>query len=473
MVRSDRLYIGGSWVNPSGSDTIQVVNPATEEVIGSVPMAGPDDADRAVEAAAAALPAWRASTIAERTQLLRGLADGLRTRRDELAALITDEVGSPLAFSRDQQVGLPIDVVEAMADLLPQVPWVERAGTAEVVREPVGVVVAITPWNYPLHQAVLKVAAALAAGCAVVLKPSEVAPLSAFVLAEVLDGLGLPPGAFNLVTGFGPVVGEALAGHRLVDMISLTGSTRAGQRIMELAAPTIKKVALELGGKSATVVLDDADIAKVVPGAVAHAFRNTGQNCSALSRLIVPRDRLAEVERIAADVAESWSVGDPRDAETQMGPLVTSEHRDRVLGMVGAALKRGTARLVAGGAEPPDGLSRGYFVPPTVFSDVDVDSELAQEEVFGPVLCIFPADDTDDAVRIANSTRYGLSGAVWSADASRARDVALRIRTGRVAVNGGPFSVFAPFGGRGQSGVGSEFGKYGIEEFLVLKTLQI
>ena len=472
MVRSDRLYIDGSWVKPSGMETADVVNPTTEEIIGSVPMADPADVDRAVRAATLAFPIWRKSTIAERTQLLGGLASGLRARREELAALITDEVGSPLGFSRDQQVGLPIDVVDAMAELLPEIPWVERAGTAEVVREPIGVVVAITPWNYPLHQAVLKVAAALAAGCTVILKPSEVAPLSAFVLAEILDGLELPPGAFNLLSGSGPVAGEALARHPMVDMISLTGSSRAGQRVMELAAPAIKKVALELGGKSATVVLDDADIAKVVPGAVAHAFRNTGQNCSALSRLIVPRARLAEVEAIAADVADSWSVGDPHDADTQMGPLVTSEHRDRVLGMVAAAINGG-ARLIAGGVEPPDGLSRGYFVRPTVFSAVDVDSELAQEEVFGPVLSIFPADDTDDAVRIANSTRYGLSGAVWSADAGRARDVALLMRTGRVAVNGGPFSVFAPFGGRGQSGVGAEFGKYGIEEFLVLKTLQI
>ncbi|HEY4224314.1 MAG TPA: aldehyde dehydrogenase family protein [Pseudolysinimonas sp.] len=472
MVRSDRLYIGGSWVTPSGTETVDVINPTTEKVIGSVPMADPADADRAVRAATLAFAIWRMSTIAERVKLLRDLADGLRARSEELTELITDEVGSPLGFSRDQQVGLPIKVVDAMADLLPEIPWVEQAGTAEVVREPIGVVVAITPWNYPLHQAVLKVAAALAAGCTVILKPSEVAPLSAFVLAEILDGLGLPAGAFNLVSGTGPVAGEALVRHPMVDMISLTGSTRAGQRIMELAAPSIKKVALELGGKSATVVLDDADIAKVVPGAVAHAFRNTGQNCSALSRLIVPRARLAEVEAIAADVAGSWSVGDPHDAETQMGPLVTSEHRDRVLGMVEAAVKGG-ARLIAGGIEPPEGLSHGYFVRPTVFSAVDVESELAQEEVFGPVLSIFPADDTDDAVRIANSTRYGLSGAVWSADAGRARDVALRMRTGRVTVNGGPFSVYAPFGGRGQSGVGAEFGKYGIEEFLVLKTLQI
>jgi acyl-CoA reductase-like NAD-dependent aldehyde dehydrogenase len=451
---------------------IQVVDPTTTGVLGIVPAGSPADVDGAVEAAAAALPAWSATSVEERIGFLRALGGGLRSRAEELAGLISAEVGSPIEFSRSQQVGLPINVVEALADVLPSVEWSERAGTAEVVREPVGVVGAITPWNYPLHQVVLKVGAALAAGCTVVLKPSEVAPFSALVLAEIVEQLGLPAGVLNVVTGHGPVVGEALAGHPLVDAVSLTGSNRAGRRVMELAAPSAKRVSLELGGKSATIVLDDADLAKVIPGAVMHAFRNAGQNCSALSRLIVPAARLAEVEDIAATVAAQVVVGDPMDPATEMGPIVSAQQRDRVVAMMRQAINDG-ARLLAGGPEPIERLTPGFFVRPTVFSPVDPSLDIAQDEVFGPVLCILAAADDDDAVRIANATRYGLSGAVWSSDPARARAVALRMRTGRVVVNGGPFSVLAPFGGYRQSGFGSEFGRYGIEEFLTRKTLQL
>jgi acyl-CoA reductase-like NAD-dependent aldehyde dehydrogenase len=467
-----RLFIGGRWVQPHGDELIQVVNPATTALLATVPAGSAPDVAAAAAAAADALPGWSGTSVAARVDVLRQLAAALLMRSEELAQLITSEVGSPIGFSRSQQVGLPIQVIEAMATVLPDIDWVEQVGTAQVVREPVGVVGAITPWNYPLHQVVAKVAAALAAGCPVVLKPSEVAPLSAFVLAEILDEIGLPDGVFNLVTGYGPTVGEAIAGNARIDMVSLTGSGHAGRRVMELAAPTAKRVALELGGKSATVVLDDADLDDVVPAAVAHAFRNSGQNCSALSRLIVPRDRLAEVEAIAVRVAESVVVGDPTDPATGMGPLVSAQQRDRVLGMIRAAIAAGMPLLV-GGPDPMDELAPGFFVRPTVFSPVDPGADIAQDEVFGPVLCILAADDEDDAVRIANSTPYGLSGAVWSADVQRARSVALRMRTGRVVVNGGAFSAFAPFGGYGQSGTGSELGRYGIEEFLSRKTLQL
>jgi len=466
------MFIGGRWREPSQPDLIEVVNPATEAVVGVVAAGGSADAVRAVEAAAAALPAWRATPAGERAGILREIAAALRSQLEELAKLITAEVGSPLAFSRVQQVGLPVQVLEAFAAEAPQIAWTERIGPTELVREPVGVLGAITPWNYPLHQVVAKVGAALAAGCTVVVKPSELAPLSALVLADIASQAGVPAGVINVVTGYGRTVGEAIAGHPAVDMVSLTGSSASGRRVMELPAPTAKRVALELGGKSATVVLDDADIDAVIPGAVMHAFRNSGQNCSALSRLIVPRDRLAQVEQIAVIVAENVVVGDPTQPATEMGPLISALHRDRVVAMIKAAAGAG-GRIIAGGPEPPDGLSSGFFVSPTVFSDVDPGSDIAQDEVFGPVLCIIAADDEDDAVRIANSTRYGLSGAVWSADTGHARSVALRMRTGRVVVNGGPFSAYAPFGGYGQSGFGSELGRYGIEEFLNRKTLQL
>jgi aldehyde dehydrogenase (NAD+) len=467
-----RLYIGGQWVLPSGTGSIEVTNPATATSLGAVPEGQPADVTAAVSAAAAAFPGWSAAPVPERADMLRALAAGMRERAEELSWLITAEVGSPIGFSRTQQVNLPVEVTEAMAAVLPQIQWTESIGAGLVRREPVGVVGAITPWNYPLHQAVAKVSAALGAGCTVVLKPSELAPLSAFVLAEIMADIGLPAGAFNLVTGYGPVVGEAIAGHPGVDMVSLTGSGQAGQRVMERAAPTAKRVALELGGKSATVILDDANIDAVIPPAVMHAFRNAGQNCSALSRLIVPRHRLDEVEAIAARVAAEAVVGDPGDPATQVGPIVSAAHRDRVLGLIRSAIGSGL-RTIAGGSDPPGGLGDGYFVRPTVFSPVPPDAPIAQHEVFGPVLCVMEHSGDDDAVRIANATRYGLSGAVWAADQDRAMAVAHRLRTGRVVVNGGAFNVLAPFGGYKQSGIGSELGRYGVEEFLLRKVLQL
>jgi acyl-CoA reductase-like NAD-dependent aldehyde dehydrogenase len=348
--------------------------------------------------------------------------------------------------------------------------FTETIGTSEVIKEPVGVVVCITPWNYPLHQVVLKVAPALAAGCTVVVKPSELAPLSAFILAEVIDDVGLPPGVFNLVTGTGPEVGEALVAHPEVDMISFTGSTRAGRRISEVAAPMVKRVALELGGKSPNVILEDADLQSAITTGIMGCYLNSGQTCTALTRMIVPRSKLEEVERIAKEVAETYTPGDPFDANTRLGPLVSAQQQERVRGYIKNGIEEG-AKLVTGGPEQPEGLDKGYFVKPTVFSDVSNDMTIAQEEIFGPVLSIIPYDDEEEAVRIANDTIYGLAAAVMSSDAEHAKAVAKRIRAGQVQINAGGFNPNAPFGGYKQSGKGREAGKYGLEEFLEIKAL--
>jgi aldehyde dehydrogenase (NAD+) len=440
--------------------------------MGRVPEGAAEDINRAVAAARAAFDSWSATPAAERAGFLQKIAGGLVARQNEIAAIIASEVGMPLPLATMVQAGMPAMVMGSYAKLLGDYSFEEQIGNSLVVKEPVGVIGCITPWNYPLHQVVAKVAPALAAGCTVVLKPSEVAPLTAFILAEIVDDAGLPAGVFNLVTGLGPIVGEALASHPEVDMISFTGSTRAGKRVSELAAQTVKRVALELGGKSANIILDDADLEKAVRGGVSNCYFNSGQTCSAHTRMLVPRERHDEAVRIAKEAAESFTVGDPREGKAKLGPLVSEVQRDRVRSYIKKGIDEG-ATLVTGGAEAPEGLDKGYFVRPTVFANVRNDMTIAREEIFGPVLSIIPYEDEDDAVRIANDTVYGLAGGVWSSDIERAKRVARRLRTGQVDINGGKFNAFAPFGGYKQSGHGREMGKYGLEEFLETKSLQL
>ncbi len=472
LIVRDEFYVGGDWVAPSSGGTLDVVNPTTEEVMGTIPEGTPKDVDRAVEAARTAFDSWGQTSPSERAGFLDAIAMGLDERAEEIAVLISRELGMPLTQALFIQAGLPRMSFASMSEVIEDTPWEEMVGNSLIVREPVGVVGAITPWNYPLHQIAAKVAPALAAGCTVVLKPSEVTPLNAFLLAEICDAVGLPAGVFNLVTGTGPVVGEAIAAHPEIDMISFTGSTAAGRRVSEVAAKTVKRVALELGGKSPNVILEDADLERAVVDGVGKCFLNSGQTCSALTRLLVPRSRLPEAEAIAAAVAEQATVGDPFDPDTQLGPLVSDIQRQRVRGYIDKGVEEG-AKLVAGGTEPPEGVERGYFVRPTVFSEVTSEMTIAREEIFGPVLAIMPYDDEDHAIRIANDSMYGLAGGVWSSDPERARRVALRIRTGQVEINGAAFNPLAPFGGYKQSGHGRELGRFGLEEFLEVKAIQL
>ncbi|MEU6200874.1 aldehyde dehydrogenase family protein [Streptomyces sp. NPDC047061] len=472
MLEHKDLYIGGAWRRPSDDDVTEVVNPATEQVIATVPAATARDVDAAVAAARAALPAWSRTTPAERKVFLDRLHQGLVERADEIATTVTAEMGAPRQLASRVQAGLPIAVAESYARLLETYEFEECIAASLVVREPVGVVAAITPWNYPLHQVVAKVAAALAAGCTVVLKPSEVTPLDAYLLTEILDAAGLPAGAFNLVPGTGAVAGEALVAHPDVDMVSFTGSTRAGKRIGELGAATVKRVALELGGKSANVVLPDADLDSAVRDGVANVLSNSGQTCTAWTRMLVHRDSYERAVELAREAAESTVVGDPADERTQVGPVASAAQRDRVRAYIAEGIEQG-ARLVTGGVEPPDGLSTGYYVRPTVFADVTEDMTIAQEEIFGPVVVLMPYADEEDALRIANNSLYGLSGAVFSASEERAVAFARRLDTGMVHINGATLNLLAPFGGYKQSGNGRELGVHGLEEFLQPKALQL
>ncbi len=468
----DKIFIDGEWVEPEASETLEVINSTTEETMGTIPACTAADADRAVIAARDAFESWSQTSREERAGYLGAISAGLAERADEIAATISQELGMPLTLSKIIQAGLPIAQFGAMPKLMEEIRWEEEIGNSRVLREPAGVVGTITPWNYPLNQIAAKVAPALAAGCTVVLKPSEIVPLNAFILAEAIEAAGLPAGVFNLVTGTGPVVGEAIAGHPGVDMVSFTGSTRAGRRVSELASATVKPVSMELGGKSPNVILDDADLSKAVPDGVGKCYLNSGQTCSALTRMLVPAEKLAEAEQIAAQTAESFTPGDPFEESTRLGPLVSATQREKVRGYIEKGEVEG-AKLVTGGAAAPDGLEKGFFVRPTVFSEVTPEMTIAQEEIFGPVLAIQPYEGTDDAVRIANDTEYGLSGGVWSADRERAISVAKRIRTGQIEINGGAFNPLAPFGGFKQSGHGRENGRYAIEELLQVKSLQL
>ena len=473
MLIRDKLFIGGRWVAPSGKQMIEVHHAGTGEVMGKIPEGTGKDADAAARAARAAFEDWSRTPADRRSEFLEKISAGLKARADELARMIAQEVGMPLKMASRIQAGLPIANFANYAKIAKEFQFEEKIGNSVVVREPVGVVAAITPWNYPLHQIALKVAPALAAGCTVVLKPSEVAPFNAFLLAEVVEAAGLPAGVFNLVTGFGADVGEALVRHPDVDMISFTGSTRAGKRISEVAAQGVKRVALELGGKSASVILDDADFSVAVKSTVNGCYLNSGQTCTALTRMLVPESRYEEAKQIAAEVAKGFTVGDPLSETTKLGPLSSQAQLERVRAYIRKGVEEG-ADLVAGGDAPPENVpTGGYYVRPTIFGKVRNDMAIAQEEIFGPVLSIIPYKDDEDAIRIANDSIYGLAGAVWSKDETRAQRVARRIRAGQIDINGGAFNMNAPFGGFKQSGHGREAGKYGLEEFLEYKSLQL
>ncbi|GAB2912449.1 aldehyde dehydrogenase family protein [Streptomyces heilongjiangensis] len=461
MNAHDGMYIGGAWRPAAGSDTIEVVDPVDERVIGRVPAGTAADIDAAVHAARAALPGWAATPPAERGAVIGALRDVLAARREEIAETVTAELGAPLPFSQKVHADLPITVAGSYAELAAAHAFEERVGNSTVLHEPIGVVGAITPWNYPLHQIVAKVAPALAAGCTVVLKPAEDTPLVAQLFAEAVHEAGVPAGVFNLVTGLGVVAGQALAAHDGVDMVSFTGSTAVGRGIGATAGAAIKRVALELGGKSANVVLPSADLTKAVTVGVANVMSNSGQTCSAWTRMLVHASRYDEAVELAAATAAKYA--------ERLGPLVNARQRDRVRGYIEKGIAEG-ARLVAGGPESP--REKGYFVSPTVLADVTPGMTVAQEEIFGPVLSVLRYEDEEDALRIANGTVYGLAGAVWAADEAEAVAFARRMDTGQVDINGGRFNPRAPFGGYKQSGVGRELGAHGLAEYLQTKSLQ-
>ncbi|MFK8845725.1 aldehyde dehydrogenase family protein [Streptomyces sp. Ac-502] len=472
MKQHDAMYIDGSWRPAAGPDTIEVVNPADERVIATVPAGTAQDVDIAVRAARAALPGWARTAPAERAARLTALRDQLAGRAQEIAETITAELGAPLAFSKAVQAAVPVMVAGSYAELAATYAFEEKIGTSTVLHEPVGVVGAITPWNYPLHQIVAKVAPALAAGCTVVLKPPEDTPLTAQLFAECVHTAGVPAGVFNLVTGRGPVAGQALAEHPDVDLVSFTGSTAVGKKVGALAGAAVKRCALELGGKSANVVLPSADLGKAVGVNIANVMANSGQTCSAWTRLLVPADRYDEALELAAAAIAKYVPGDPLDGASRLGPVVSATQRDRVRGYIERGIEEG-ARVVAGGPEAPEGRERGYYVRPTLFADVTPGMTIAQEEIFGPVVAVLPYADEEEAVRIANGTVYGLAGAVWAGDEDEAVAFARRLDTGQVDINGGRFNPLAPFGGYKQSGIGRELGPHGLSEYLQTKSLQL
>ncbi len=467
----DSHYINGEWVKASSSDVFEVMSSGTGELFATVPQGTADEANRAVEAAAAAFTAWANTSPKERGEFLQKIATKLGERSDEIALTIAHEVGMPLALAKGIQAGLPQITFGDNANRAAEFEWETEVGNSILVREPAGVIAAITPWNYPLHQIANKVAAALAAGCTVVLKPSEIAPINAFILAEIVHEVGLPKGVFNLVTGSGPVVGEAMVAHPKTDMVSFTGSTRAGKRVMEIASQMVKRVSLELGGKSANIILEGADFTKAIPDGVFQCYLNSGQTCSALTRMLVPRSRLSEVEDLAIASAAGFMPDDPVTGTSLLGPLVSAAQQERVRNYIRKGQEEG-ARLIFGGVEMPEGKTAGYYVQPTIFSDVKNSMTIAQEEIFGPVLSIIPYDTEEEAIAIANDSLYGLSGGVWAETDEKAFEVARKIRTGQVAINGGSFNVVAPFGGYKQSGIGRELGEHGFTEFLEVKAVQ-
>lgn len=471
MLERDRFYINGQWVASAGSGRIDVVNPATEEQIARVAAASAEDVDRAVAAAEAASSGWAAKTMAERGDYLARIVERLRAKTDELVRVVAMDIGMPVRLAKRMQVQLPIAILESYVGYAREYRTEERIGNSLVTRTPVGVVACITPWNYPLFQIATKIGPALIAGCTVVLKPSEVAPLVTYLLAEAVDEAGLPPGVFNLLMGDASA-GAALVNHAKVRAISFTGSTAAGEKIGETAARQLKRVALELGGKSPSLLLDDADFALAVKSTVSSCFLNSGQTCLALTRMLVPRSRYQEAAELAVAATRKLTLGAPDDEQAKLGPLVSAVQQSRVQAYIRKGIEEG-ATLLVGGAGRPAGFARGYYVQPTVFGEVSPESTIAREEIFGPVLSIIPYQDEAEAIRIANGTQYGLSGAVWSKSDERAFAVARQIQSGQVEVNGGAFNLAAPFGGLKKSGLGKELGMHAIDEFVEIKSIQL
>ena len=465
-----QFYIDGQWVDPLTPNPLDVINPATEEVCGRISLGSAADVDKAVAAAKRAFPAYSRTTREERIDLLTAILDQFKKRYNDVAEAIMDEMGAPWEVASGPQAGSGPQHLKAAIRALKAYEFEERNRDTLIIKEPIGVCGLITPWNWPVNQVVCKVAPALAAGCTMVLKPSEIAPFDAMIFAEILDAAGVPAGVFNLVNGDGPGVGTALSQHPDIDMMSFTGSTRAGVAVAQNAAPSVKRVAQELGGKSANIVLDDADFEKAVKAGAGEMFYNTGQSCDAPSRMLVPKDRMDEAAELAASVANATKVGNPRDEGVEVGPLVSELQWNKVQGLIQKGIDEG-ATLVAGGTGRPAGIGTGYFARPTVFVNVNNEMTIAREEIFGPVLSIIPYDDEDDAVRIANDTPYGLSGYVSSGDLDRARRVASRLRTGMVHINGAHGNSMAPFGGYKQSGNGREWGAHGMEEYLEVKSI--
>ena len=465
-----KFYIDGKWVNPADGRDFLVINPASEEPIARISLGTPADVDRAVTAAKKAFEGFSETSPKQRLALLGRVIDVYRAKSEEMAEAISSEMGAPKSLSRKAQVPAGLAHLSEAAKVLEHFKFEEMKGSTLMRKEPIGVCGLITPWNWPMNQITCKVGAAMAAGCTMVLKPSEFAPLSAYLFAQILDQAEVPPGVFNLVYGDGPTVGSALASHPDVAMVSFTGSTRAGVSVATVAAPTVKRVTQELGGKSANIILDDSDFTKAVRDGVQACFRNAGQSCNAPTRMLVPRSRMAEVTLAAKQEAEAAKVGDPGRDDTTLGPLVNKAQFEKVQGLIRQGIEEG-ATLVTGGPGRPEGISKGYFARPTVFADVRNDMTIAREEIFGPVLCILPYENEDDAVRIANDSPYGLSGFVTSGDLERARRVANRIRAGNVHINNARVDFSACFGGYKQSGNGREWGQAGIEEFLELKAV--
>jgi aldehyde dehydrogenase (NAD+) len=464
------FYIDGKWVAPAVPKEFKVINPATEDVAGVISMGSAKDVDLAVAAARRAFDSYSQTTRAERRELLERILAGYTKRYAEIGDAIRDEMGAPTKLAQGSQAGIGVGHLKAMIDLLPNFQFEQRHGTSRLVLEPVGVCALITPWNWPINQVAAKVVPALAAGCTMVLKPSEFAPFSAMLWAEVLHEAGVPHGVFNLINGTGPEVGAALAAHPDVDMVSFTGSTRAGTDVARQAAATVKRVHQELGGKSPNVLLDDADFERAVKASVMHVFQNSGQSCNAPTRMLVPAEKLELVEAIARKVAEKVLVGDPKSKDTQLGPVVSKIQFDRVENYISKGISEG-AKVVVGGEGRPEGLSHGYYVKPTIFSNVRNDMVIAREEIFGPVLCILPYKSEEEAIRIANDTPYGLAAYIWSGDLTRAARVGKRIRAGQVTINGAQGDMNTPFGGFKMSGNGREWGEHGLRDFLEVKAM--